>query len=106
MNLKGSLPLLILHVLSKGTNHGYQIAKAIKQQSQGTLDFKEGTLYPALHNLEAQGMIEAFEQEEHGRLRRYYRLTEQGSLMLDSEMQAWSRYSEAVNTILKGATPS
>ncbi len=78
MNLKGSLPLLILFVLSRGPSHGYQIAKAIRQQSQGVLDFKEGTLYPALHGLADQGMIESFEQEENGRMRRYYRLTEQG----------------------------
>ncbi|MBE0691065.1 MAG: helix-turn-helix transcriptional regulator, partial [Anaerolineae bacterium] len=65
-------------MLSKGPNHGYQIEKAIKQQSEGILDFKEGTLYPALHGLEEQGMIEAIEREENGRLRRYYRLTQDG----------------------------
>ena len=102
MNLKGSLPLLILHVLSRGASHGYQIAKAIKQQSKGVLDFKEGTLYPTLHNLETQGVIEAFEQQENGRLRRYYRLTQHGKSMLESEKQEWAEYTEAVNTILKG----
>jgi transcriptional regulator len=106
MNLKGSLPLLILHILSRGTSHGYEIAKAIKQQSSGILDFKEGTLYPTLHNLEQQGLISAFEQEENGRMRRYYRLTEAGSTMLRQELDAWTRYTGAVNTILKGSAPS
>ncbi|HVU10832.1 MAG TPA: helix-turn-helix transcriptional regulator, partial [Phototrophicaceae bacterium] len=58
MNLKGSLPLLILHVLTQGSNHGYGIAKLIRDQSGGVLDFKEGTLYPTLHTLEQQGLIE------------------------------------------------
>jgi len=106
MNFRGSLTLLILFVLSKGPNHGYQIAKAIKQQSQGILDFKEGTLYPTLHGLEGQGMIEAFEQEENGRLRRYYRLTQDGRAFLEQERDAWMRYSNAVNDVLKGAQSS
>ncbi|MCC6614467.1 MAG: PadR family transcriptional regulator [Anaerolineae bacterium] len=103
MNFRGSLTLLILYVLSKGPNHGYQIAKAIKQQSQGILDFKEGTLYPTLHGLEGQGMIQAFEQAENGRTRRYYRLTQDGRALLEEELDEWSRYSSAVNDILKGA---
>lgn len=106
MNFRGSLTLLILFVLSKGPNHGYQIAKAIKQQSDGILDFKEGTLYPTLHGLEQQGMIEAFEQAENGRSRRYYRLTQDGRALLDQELDEWARYSSAVNNILKGAQPS
>jgi PadR family transcriptional regulator, regulatory protein PadR len=103
MNMKGSLPLLILVVLSKGDSHGYQIAKAIKQQSSGVLDFKEGTLYPTLHNLEEQGVIEAFEQEESGRTRRYYRLTDEGRATLNRQRAEWERYSSAVETILRGA---
>ncbi|MBE0689537.1 MAG: helix-turn-helix transcriptional regulator, partial [Anaerolineae bacterium] len=96
----------ILFVLSKGPNHGYQIAKAIKQQSEGILDFKEGTLYPALHGLEEQGMIEAIEREENGRLRRYYRLTQDGHALLEQALDEWTRYSSAVNTVLKGAQSS
>jgi transcriptional regulator len=102
MNLKGSLPLLILYVLSRGSSHGYQIAKAIKQQSEGVLDFKEGTLYPTLHNLEQQGMVASFEQAENGRTRRYYRLTQDGSALLERQLNDWARYTSAVNTILKG----
>src|SRR4029079_96329 len=70
MNLKGSLPLLVLHALAQGLNYGYGIAKQIKAQSQGVLDFKEGTLYPTLHGMEKQGLIAAYEQEESGRMRR------------------------------------
>jgi PadR family transcriptional regulator, regulatory protein PadR len=100
MNIKGSLPVLILHVLSRGPSHGYQIAKRLKQQSEGILDFKEGTLYPALHSLEKEGMISAYSQEENGRLRRYYRLTDDGHAMLAKEVEEWQRYTHAVNMIL------
>jgi PadR family transcriptional regulator, regulatory protein PadR len=103
MNLKGSLPLLILHVLTGSATHGYQIAKQIKLLSNEVLDFKEGTLYPTLHNLEAQGLIESFEQEENGRVRRYYRLTDAGRAALDAQRDAWNRYATAVNHVLRGA---
>lgn len=103
MNLKGSLPLLILVILSRGPCHGYQIARAIKQQSDGVLDFKEGTLYPTLHGLEAQGLVESFTVEEGGRTRRYYRLTESGQGELERQLAHWARFTEAVNLVLKGA---
>jgi transcriptional regulator len=106
MNLKGSLPLLILNNLKSGPNHGYRIAKQIKQQSEGVLDFKEGTLYPTLHGLEKQGLIEAYQEIENGRKRRYYRLTEAGRAALSEEMSEWEEYTHAVNRILKGATTS
>lgn len=100
MNLKGSLPLLILHVLANGDNHGYQIAKQIKGMSGDVLDFKEGTLYPTLHNLEQQGLIAGYERNENGRTRRYYRLTEDGRGSLQAERAEWERYAQAVNLVL------
>lgn len=100
MNLKGSLPLLILHVLQGGAKHGYLIAKDIKQKSQGVLDFREGTLYPALHQLEQQGGIESFNEVENGRPRRYYRLTPLGQQMLAAEYAEWQRFSAAVSLVL------
>jgi PadR family transcriptional regulator, regulatory protein PadR len=106
MNIKGSLPLLILNVLANGESHGYHIAKQIKQQSSGVLDFKEGTLYPTLHNLEEQGAIQSFEAAENGRTRRYYRLTEDGAALLQQEQAEWARYTAAVNTVLKGGAHS
>jgi PadR family transcriptional regulator, regulatory protein PadR len=100
MNMKGGLPLLILHTLGQGASHGYQIAKSIKAQSEGVLGFAEGTLYPALHTLEQQGMIQAYETEENGRTRRYYRLTEAGHAALSQERVEWKQYVAAMNMIL------
>lgn len=106
MNLKGSLPLLILHTLQSGPSHGYAIAKLIKEESEGILDFKEGTLYPTLHGLQKQGMIEMFQEIENGRQRNYYRLTHKGRESLESELDEWREYTRAVNAVLKGVSQS
>jgi len=104
MNIKGSLPLLLLHTLSLGPSHGYGIAKEIKRKSQGVLDFAEGTIYPMLHDLENQGLIAAFEEEVKGRTRRYYRLTNTGQKALEKEQTDWQQFSLGVNRVLGEAT--
>jgi PadR family transcriptional regulator, regulatory protein PadR len=100
MNLKGTLPTLILEALIPEPNHGYRIAQRIKERSQGLLDFKEGTLYPALHKLENDGMVESFEDVENGRPRRHYRITRSGRAMLAKDRAEWRALSRAVTTIL------
>lgn len=100
MNIKGSLSLLILQVLSGGASHGYQITQQIKARSKGVLDFKEGTLYPALHTLEQQGLLEAYNAEENGRLRRYYQLTTRGRAELEKARKEWEQFVQAVNLAL------
>jgi PadR family transcriptional regulator, regulatory protein PadR len=103
MNFKGSLPTLILHNLRQGPNHGYQIAQQIKQKSKGVLDFKEGTLYPALHGLEAKGLIASYTRTENGRLRCYYRLTDKGKKALAKQMEEWNQFADAINLIFQEA---
>jgi transcriptional regulator len=103
MNLKGTLPTLILHTLERGPNHGYRIAQHIKSKSKGVLDFKEGTLYPALHGLENKGYIESYEETHNGRTRRYYRLTETGHKKLAKERKEWRQLAGAVSFILEEA---
>jgi transcriptional regulator len=100
MNIKGSLPLLILHHLNPGPKHGYQIAREIREKSEGILDFTEGTLYPTLHRLENEGWVTSFRQRENGRMRRYYRLTDRGHKGLASERKEWRQFADAVNHIL------
>ena len=104
MNFKGSLPTLILQNLSRGPNHGYRIAQDIKLSSKGVLDFKEGTLYPALHGLEAKKLITSSVREEAGRSRRHYKLTEKGRKALARERQEWREFSTAINGIFQEAT--
>jgi transcriptional regulator len=103
MNLKGTLPTLILQVLSEGSSHGYRIAQDIKARSKGVLEFKEGTLYPALHTLEAEGYLESHKQVEKGRTRRYYKLTDKGRKELARQREDWRKLSHAVTLILEEA---
>lgn len=96
--------MLILKNLQGGKNHGYAIAQEIKETSKGVLDFKEGTLYPALHSLEQKGLIVSHPQVENGRTRCYYELTESGKKTLSKEREDWRRYANAVSLVLKEAT--
>src|SRR5271163_1763821 len=100
MNFKGTLPTLILEALAQEPGHGYRIAQSIKERSRGVLDFKEGTLYPALHKLENEGMVESYESVENGRPRRYYRITKSGRGMLSRDRAEWLALSRAVTMIL------
>ena len=100
MNLRGTLPTLILETLEPEPKHGYSIAQQIKARSRGVLDFKEGTLYPALHKLENEGLVESYEEIEKGRPRRYYRITKQGLAALSQDRVEWRKVSRAVTTIL------
>lgn len=100
MNFKGTLPTLILEALIHEASHGYRIAQQIKERSEGVLDFKEGTLYPALHKLENEGKVEAYDTTEKGRPRRYYRITKSGRAMLAKDRAEWRTLSRAVTTIL------
>jgi transcriptional regulator len=100
VNFKGALPTLILEALAHGPSHGYRIAQQIKERSDGVLDFKEGTLYPALHKLENEGHVESFEGMEKGRPRRYYRITKSGRCVLADDRAEWREISRAVSSIL------
>jgi PadR family transcriptional regulator, regulatory protein PadR len=100
MNFKGTLPTLILEALVREPSHGYRIAQRIKEKSEGVLDFKEGTLYPALHKLENEGHVESYEGVEKGRPRRYYRITKSGREVLNRDRAEWRELSRAMTIIL------
>ncbi|WP_221091122.1 PadR family transcriptional regulator [Deinococcus aquaedulcis] len=102
MNTREQLRMLILAVLDRQPEHGYAIAQAIKGRSEGLLTAREGTLYPALHALEAEGLIESEEHEVGGRLRREYRLTESGRRVLARSRKAWQQQVNAVQAVLGG----
>src|ERR1700722_10148842 len=100
MNFKGTLPTLILEALRHEPNHGYRIAQQIKERSSGVLDFKEGTLYPALHKLENDGLVKSHSSVENGRERRYYRTTENGRKALKKDRPHRPEFSQAVTVLL------
>jgi len=103
--LQGSLPLLIMTLLSKrGPLHGYAIATRIEGMSDETLRVEEGSLYPALHRLEDAGWIKArWTTTDKGRRARVYEITAAGRRQLESEEERWRAITAAVGKILKHA---
>ena len=81
---------LVLSVLSEGENYGYALIQRVRELSGGDIEWTEGMLYPVLHWMEKQRMIESEWQEgDSGRLRKYYRLRKEGRKALLSEREQW-----------------
>jgi PadR family transcriptional regulator, regulatory protein PadR len=100
--LQGTLDLLVLKTLQAGPTHGWDIAQRIRQVSQRTLRVGQGSLYPALHRLEAQGWIASeWGASENNRRAKFYKLTAAGRKHLAAETEAWERFTGAVKLILK-----
>src|SRR5258706_2730138 len=100
--LQGTLELLILRTLRVGPSHGHAIAKHIQRTSEELLQVETGSLYPALHRLEAKGWIAAsWDLSEKGKRARYYRLTASGRKQLAREESTWQALSRAIGLILK-----
>ena len=99
--LQGTLDLLILRTLLPGPNHGHAIAKHIQRTSEDLLQVETGSLYPALHRLEAKGWIEAtWDLAESGKRAKYYRLTAPGRKQLVREQSKWQAFSRAMGLVL------
>ena len=102
--LKGHLDAIVLAALEAGPAHGYAIIETIKRGSGSTFVLPEGTVYPALHRLEEAGLLSSsWVTPQGGRKRRVYALTRSGSSALAERRKAWGRFSQAVDTMLKGA---
>jgi PadR family transcriptional regulator, regulatory protein PadR len=102
--LQGTLDLLILRTLLAGRAHGHAIAKHIQRTSEDLLQVETGSLYPALHRLEAKGWIAAsWELSDKGKRARFYRLTRLGRKQLASERSKWEAFSRAMALILNPA---
>src|SRR5262245_58307459 len=99
--LQGTLDILILRSLQRGPSHGHAIAKYIKQTSEQVFQVETGSLYPALHRLEAKGWVAAsWEQSDKGKRARFYRLTPPGRKQLAAEQSKWESFSRAMSLIL------
>ena len=100
--LQGTLPLLILRTLATGPNHGFAIARRIQVISKSVLKVEQGSLYPALHRMELDGLIESYwDTTENNRRARYYRLTRRGNRALASETERWQSIAGAIAAILQ-----
>ena len=104
--LQGTLDLLILKTLAAGPMHGWGISLDIQQVSRDVLQVNQGSLYPALHRLEQQGLIESeWGSSDNNRQAKFYQLTRAGRKQLADEEKNWARLSEAVRRVLaKGTT--
>ncbi|MDQ6615952.1 MAG: PadR family transcriptional regulator [Actinomycetota bacterium] len=103
--VKGQLDLLLLGVLRHGPRHGYAVISELRDRTGGTFDLPEGTVYPALHRLQDDGLLASDWQDRAGRRRRVYRLTDAGQVALSSENARWRRMATAVDAVL-GTGPS
>jgi PadR family transcriptional regulator, regulatory protein PadR len=102
--LQGTLDLLLLRTLSAGPCHGHAIAKHIQRTSEDLLQVETGSLYPALHRLEAKGWISAeWAVSDKGKRARYYRLTALGRRQFASEQSKWHAFARAIGLILNPA---
>jgi PadR family transcriptional regulator, regulatory protein PadR len=103
--LQGTLDMLILQTLVLGPAHGHTIAYAIERRSEDVLQVEHGSLYPALHRLEARGWISSFwGTSESNRKARYYRLTKVGRKQLTAQTSRWEQLVRAIDRVLRPAT--
>ena len=102
--VQGTLDLLVLRTLTVEPMHGWAIATRIRQVSNEVLQVQQGSLYPALHRLEQNGLIAAeWAESENNRKAKFYSLTRAGKKRLNEELAQWDRLSGAINLVIREA---
>lgn len=99
--LRGNTELLLLYLISEfKETYGYRLIKEIEERSKGYFRFKEGTVYPALHKLENEGLLKGeWKRINNGQERRYYRITEKGEKVLKKKLAMWQDFSAALGLV-------
>jgi PadR family transcriptional regulator, regulatory protein PadR len=98
-SLKGHLDGLVLATLRDAPAHGYAVIEALKERSEGAFDLAEGTVYPVLHRLEAEGLLSSAWSTAAGRRRRVYRLTRRGRAVVAQRREEWRCFANAVEAV-------
>ena len=99
---RGSLELVVMHLLAAGEAYGYEIVSRLTAESNGALEVTDGTLYPVLYRLErAKWVTVRWETPERGVPRKYYRLTEAGHHELVRLTHEWTTFAKAMNRLLR-----
>lgn len=99
--LKGNTPVLILAVLADAPRHGYSIAREIERRSENALSLGEGSLYPALHALEREGLIVGvWEPQPSGPARKVYAITPAGKSELERRTRTWRSFADAIERVI------
>jgi len=98
---KGSVRALLLGLLQEQPMYGYQLSKELQRRSKGYFEFKEGTLYPALHRMEKEGLVRGeWQVVEEGPSRKYYYLTEKGREELARSRRDWTAFADRLLALL------
>jgi len=100
---KGSTPVLILSLLAEQPMYGYQITRELERRSEGYFTMKEGLLYPALHQMERDGLLRSEWRTVAGaRRRKYYFITEKGRKVLANSVAEWTTFTEKLMQVIGG----
>jgi PadR family transcriptional regulator PadR len=101
--IKGYIDAIVLSVLHREDAYGYEISKFVHEETAGKFELKEGTLYPALKRMEANGYIEGYwDDRDTGPRRRYYRITKDGRKKLEEHKNSWMDNIRIINLFLGG----
>ncbi|WP_243354237.1 PadR family transcriptional regulator [Bacillus litorisediminis] len=99
--IKGSTSIVLLSLLKEKDMYGYEITEKVRELSEGYLNYKEGTLYPALKRLELKGLVESYwEKSSDGPRRKYYRITKTGLKELGEQTQEWNMFQKVMHRIV------
>lgn len=101
--VSGSIPIMVLSVIEKEDMYGYRIIKEIEKRSDDVFSLKEGTLYPILHSLEKEELVESYWEVAEGRKRKYYNITRKGTKKLQEKKQEFETFSVSVGKVLNFA---
>ena len=105
--IKGTLKTIVLSLLSEHDRmYGYEITQHVKEKTAGEIQLTEGALYPTLHKLEAEGFLETEKVSIGKRVRKYYRLTENGKKQANDKVNEFRRFSETMNQLLNNFNPN
>ncbi|WP_073083763.1 PadR family transcriptional regulator [Winogradskyella jejuensis] len=98
---KGSLTTIILKLLNENDRmYGYEITQKVKALTKGELNITEGALYPALHKLEAEGLLDVEVAKVDNRLRKYYKLTENGTKETVNKLEELAEYIKTMQALV------
>lgn len=101
--IRGHIDTIILKILSKGDNYGYEIIKSVYEQSNKEYELKEPSLYTSLKRLEKLGYIKSYwGNESQGGRRKYYSITESGKTHLEEALEEWKYAQKIINCLLLG----
>lgn len=99
--VRGHLEMLLLATLASGPAHGYALSAELRRRTSGLLAIVEGSLYPALHRLEAAELVVSSLEVAEGRRRRRYELTAAGKVALEEEIRSWRSFQVCVDEVLR-----